>query len=399
MVRPARRIGYVEYAIREIDALARELERRGRSVIRLNIGDPVAYGFQPPRQLVDALARAVEEGCNGYSLSEGLPELREAIAERERRVNGVEIGAEDVVVTAGVSEAISMLMAALVDEGDEVLLPSPCYPVYVPYVKLYGGVPKFYRLAVEGGEWRLEDGLEKLVTPRTKVVVVINPHNPTGAVLEEGEVERLAEAAASVGAVVASDEIYDALVFEGRFRSTAAVAEDVPVIGLNGFSKRWLATGWRLGYMYFSSPGGELEEVKEAVVRLARTRLCAPTPAQRAAALALKQGEGFIEGVKREMKARRDFFAKLVGEVEGLELAKPQATFYAYPRLAVKGDWGDDLGFARGLLEEEGVAVVHGRGFYDYSSDRFRAVFLPPLEVLEDAVERIGRYISRHAAR
>ena len=399
MVHPARRISYVEYAIREIDALAHELERRGRRVIRLNIGDPVAYGFQPPRQLLEALARAVEEGFNGYSPSEGLPELREAVAERERSVNGVEIEAEDVVITAGVSEAISMLMAALIDEGDEVLLPSPCYPVYVPYVKLYGGVPKFYRLVEEGGSWRLEEGFEKLVTPRTKAIVVINPHNPTGSVLEESEVRRLVEAAASAGAVVVSDEIYDALVFEGRFRSTAAIVKSAPIIGLNGFSKRWLATGWRLGYMYFSNPGGELEEVKEAVVKLARTRLCAPTPAQRAAAEALKQGEGFVESVKEEMRRRRDLFAKLVGKVEGLELTKPQATFYAYPRLAAKGDWSDDLSFAKGLLEEEGVAVVHGRGFYDYSVNRFRAVFLPPPDVLEEAVERITRYISRHAAR
>jgi len=398
-VRPAGRISYVEYAIREIDALARELERRGRRVIRLNIGDPVAYGFQPPRQLLDALARAVEEGFNGYSPSEGLPELREAVAERERRANGVEVEAEDIVITAGVSEAINMLMAALIDEGDEVLLPSPCYPVYVPYVKLYGGVPRFYKLVEDGGSWKLEEGFEKLVTPRTKAIVVINPHNPTGSVLEESEVRRLVEAAASAGAVVVSDEIYDALVFEGRFRSTAAIVKSAPIIGLNGFSKRWLATGWRLGYMYFSNPGGELEEVKEAVVKLARTRLCAPTPAQKAAAEALKQGEGFVEIVKEEMRKRRNLFAKLVGEVEGLELAKPQATFYAYPRLAVKGDWSDDLSFAKGLLEEEGVAIVHGRGFYDYSCDRFRAVFLPPPDVLEEAVKRIGRYISRHAAR
>lgn len=397
-MRPARRISYVEYAIREIDALARELERRGRRVIRLNIGDPVAYGFQPPRQLLEALTRAVGEGFNGYSPSEGLPELREAVAERERRVNGVEIEAEDVVITTGVSEAIGMLMAALIDKGDGVLLPSPCYPVYVPYVKLYGGDPKFYRLVEDEGLWRLEEGFEKLVTPRTKAVVVINPHNPTGAVLEEDEVKRLAEAAASVGAVVVSDEIYDALVFEGGFRSTAAAAKSVPVIGLNGFSKRWLATGWRLGYMYFSSPGGELDEVEEAVVKLARTRLCAPTPAQKAAAEALKQGEGFVESVKEEMRRRRDLFAKLVGEVEGLALAKPQATFYAYPRLTVKGDWSDDFGFAKGLLEEEGVAVVHGRGFYDYGGDHFRAVFLPPPDVLEEAVERIARYISKHAA-
>lgn len=382
--------------MREVDALAQELERRGRRVIRLNIGDPVPYGFQPPEELRAALAEAVEEGYNFYSPSEGLWQLREAIAERERRVNSVQIGAEDVIVTQGVSEAISLLMTALIEEGDEVLLPSPCYPAYAIYARLYGGVPKFYRLAERQGAWRLADDVEGLVTERTKLVVVINPHNPTGAVLEEGEVRRLAEAALSVNAAIVSDEIYDALVFEGQFRSTASIVRDAPVIGLNGFSKRWLATGWRLGYMYFS-PSGELAEVKDAITRLARTRLCPPTPPQRAAASVLKRGEGFVEKLREEVKRRRDYFAKLVEQVDGLSLTRPAAAFYAYPRLTVNGDWGDDYGFARGLLLEEGVAVVHGGGFYDYRSDRFRAVFLPPPDVVAEAVEGIARFIKRHA--
>jgi len=396
VVRAARRAGYVEYAIREIDALARQLERSGRRVIRLNIGDPVAYGLQPPQELRRLLAQAVEEGYNFYSPSEGLWELREAIAERERRVWGVDVSPEDVLVTTGVSEGISMLMAALIDEGDEALLPSPCYPVYVPYVRLYGGVPKFYRVVEEDGVWRLGDDPAELVTPRTKAAVIINPHNPTGAVLSEGEVRKLVEAALSVGACMVSDEIYDELVLEGCYRSTAAVARDAPLIVLNGFSKRWLVTGWRLGYMYFRGPG--LEEVRDAVVKLARTRLCPPTPAQRAAALFLQWEEPFVRRLREEVRVRRDFFVKLVKEVPGLELAKPMGAFYAYPRLAVEGDWGDDYGFAKALLMEEGVAVVHGGGFYDYRRDRFRLVFLPPSEMMAEAVERMRSFIERHSS-
>jgi len=393
VVKPARRASHVEYAIRDVDALAQELERRGRRVIRLNIGDPVPYGLQPPAELRALLARAVEEGYNFYSPSEGLWELREAIARRESGLGGRSVDPQDVVVTAGVSEAISLLMAALVDEGDEVLLPSPCYPVYVPYVRLYGGVPRFYRLVEEGGEWRLGDDPSELVTERTKAVVIINPSNPTGAVLSEGEVRELADAARAVGACVVSDEIYDELVLEGPYRGAASVCGDGPLVVLNGFSKRWLVTGWRLGYMCFYGA----EELRDAVVRLARTRLSPPTPPQRAAALMMGRDGGFLEWLRGEVRKRRDHFLKLVGEVEGLELARPRATFYAYLRLTVRGAWGDDLGFARGLLEEEGVAVVHGGGFYDYRRDRFRVVFLPPPEVMEEAVERIARFIRRHA--
>lgn len=395
MIRPAGRVSYVEYAIREVEALARELERRGRKIIRLNIGDPVAYGLQPPEELRRLVAQAVEEGYNFYSPSEGLWELREAIAERERRVSGADVGPENVVVTAGVSEAISTLMAALVEEGSEVLLPSPCYPVYVPYVRLYGGTPKFYRLVEREGEWRVGDDVEQLVTPRTKAVVLINPHNPTGAVLSEREVRELVEAALSAGACVVSDEIYDELVLEGPYTSAARVAKDAPLIVLNGFSKRWLVTGWRLGYMYFHGP--DLEEVREAVIKLLRTRLCPPTPPQRAAALLLRSSGGAFEWLREEVRRRRDSFIELVRGVRGLELTRPRGAFYAYPRLTVRGSWSDDFGFAKRLLEEEGVAIVQGSGFYDYRSDRFRIVFLPPREVIEEAVGRIERFIERHA--
>jgi len=394
---PSSRVRELEYAIREIAALARELERKGRRVVYLNIGDPLRYGFSPPPILRRALAEAIEEGYNFYAPSEGLEEFRQAIAERERRTNGVEMEAEDVIVTQGVSEAISFIMAAMLEEGDEVLLPSPCYPVYVNYVRLHGGIPRFYMIVEEGGEWKIR--LENSpISPRTKIVVIINPHNPTGALLSREELASLIDAAREVGACIVSDEIYDRIVFEGDFYSTATLSDDVPVIGLNGFSKSYMVTGWRIGYMYFSDPEGRLTEVKEAIVKLARNRLSASTPAQKALAEVIRSGESFIEDLKREFKRRRDLLLDLMGEVEGAVLTAPRATFYAYPRLTVKGDWGDDLGFAKKLLMEEGVAVVHGTGFYDYRRDRFRLVFLPPPDVLGEAVEKIRAFIKRHAS-
>ena len=393
---PSSRVRGLEYAIREIAALARELEEKGRKVIYLNIGDPLRYGFSPPPILRRALAEAVEEGYNFYAPSEGLEEFRQAIAERERRANGVRMDADDVIVTQGVSEAINFIMAAMLEEGDEVLLPSPCYPVYVNYVRLYGGIPRFYKITPEEGEWRIR--LENSsISPKTKIVVIINPHNPTGALISREEVASLIDVARKVGACIISDEIYDRIVFEGNFYSTAVLSDDVPVIGLNGFSKSYMVTGWRIGYMYFSDPEGRLAEVKEAIVKLARNRLSAPTPAQRALTKVIRSGEGFIEDLKREFRRRRDLLISLLREVDGVELTAPRATFYAYPRLTVRGDWGDDLGFAKKLLIEEGVAVVHGAGFYDYRRDRFRLVFLPPPEVLSEAVDKIRVFIKRHA--
>ena len=298
----------------------------------------------------------------------------------------------DIVVTQGVSEAANFLMAAMMEKGDEVLLLSPCYPIYVNYAKFYGGVPRFYRLESCGNEWRINlDDIREKVSRKTRVIVLINPHNPTGALLGRGEIEEVLNMAGENGLCVVSDEI----VYEGIFHSTAALAGDVPVIGLNGFSKTYPVTGWRIGYMYFRDPEGRLDETREGVVRLARNRLSASTPAQRALAKALLLRKDFIEDLKAKLRARRDLLLKLVEAIEELELPRPKAAFYAYLTLKTRGDWRDDVDFTRKLLEEEFIAVVPGSGFYDYRKDRFRMVFLPPEEVLREAIERLNAFLRR----
>ncbi|HDM24037.1 MAG TPA: aminotransferase class I/II-fold pyridoxal phosphate-dependent enzyme, partial [Candidatus Bathyarchaeota archaeon] len=253
----AKRAFRVRYAIREILPYAEELERKGIKVIRLNIGDPVPYGFQPPEYFREALKKAVDEGFNGYAPSTGLDELKEEIAKKERKYNGVEIRdpRNDILITQGLSEAIFTVIAATAEEGDEVLLPGPAYPSYIAYTNFMGAKPVFYRNIEEEGWVPDLDDVRKKITDRTRLIVLINPNNPTGAVIREKYVKEMVNIAAEHEIPIVSDEIYDLIVFDGlKTPSAAAVAGEHPVIGFNGFSKVFLLTGWRLGYIYFYDP-------------------------------------------------------------------------------------------------------------------------------------------------
>jgi alanine-synthesizing transaminase len=220
-----------------------------------------------------AWTKAVEEGNNNYSPSEGLPELRQAVAEKERRVNGVNISAEDVMVTSGISEGIQMVIAALIDKGDEILLPGPSYPPYISYAKFFDGKPVTYETVEEKG-WQpnIED-LRGKISEKTRAIVIINPNNPCGALYGEKVVKQIIDLAGEHGLLVISDEIYDQITFTENFVSTAHLARDVPVVGLNGFCKVHLMTGWRLGYMYFYDPHGELNELKQCIEKEGRIRM------------------------------------------------------------------------------------------------------------------------------
>jgi len=391
------RIRVLEYMIREFVPLAKKLERKGRKILYLNIGDPLKYDFQTPEHIRQALKEAVDGGHNYYSGARGVDELLEAIAEKERRVNKVPITPDRVVVTTGVSEAINFVTAALVEEGDKVLLPSPTYPLYANFTKFYGGIPVFYELD-EKSKWapNLRD-LESKIDEKTKMLVVINPNNPTGAVCDRKNLIELLDLAAQHELIVISDEIYDRIVFEGEFHSTASLSKDTVVIGLNGFSKTYLMTGWRLGYLYIHDPVGEVgEEIYKAVLKLAMNRLCAPTPIQVAAAKALKGSQKHIEEFTHKVKKRRDAAMKIIEENEYLSAVKPQGAFYIFPKVNCKGDWKDDREFTRKLLMEEGVLIVPGSGFYAQDFNHFRTVILPPEDVLVKAFEKISNFIRKH---
>ena len=397
MFKATERTSSIEYAIRDVLVFAKKLERQGKKITYLNIGDPCKYDFDTPEYIKKALAEAVAEGNNWYAPSEGLPELRDAICEKEKEVNGVNIHAEDVIVTQGISEGIQMLMAAIVDFEDEILVPGPTYPPYMSYVKFFGGKAISYETVEERGWQPNIDDLKRKISSRTRALVIINPNNPTGALYDQNVVERIVDLAGEHNLLVISDEIYDRIVFKKGFVSAAHIAKDVPVVGMNGFSKTYLMTGWRLGYMYFHDPEGKLAELKECVAKETRIRLSANTPVQKAGAAALEGPQHHIREIVEKLQLRRDYAVKRLNHIDGISCAKPEGAFYVFPRVDGVGTrWKSDGDFARQLLEKTGVLIVHGSGFDEtYGSGHFRAVILPPIETLEAAFNHLEDFVEK----
>jgi alanine-synthesizing transaminase len=397
VVKATKRARTVEYAIRDVIAFAKKLEKEGRKIVYLNIGDPCKFDFDTPRHVKKALAKAVDEGDNWYAPSEGLPELREAITEKEWKINGVKIQANDVIVTQGISEGIQLLMAAIVEVGDEILVPGPTYSPYSSYVKFFGGKAVSYE-TVERNGWQPNiDDLRKKITAKTRAVLVINPNNPTGALYDEKVLKEILDWAGEHNLLVISDEIYDRIVFREGFVSMSHIAKDVPVVGMNGFSKTYLMTGWRLGYMYFHDSDGKLSELKECVEKETRVRLSANTPVQKAGVAALQGPQTHIEEMVSKLRKRRDYAWKRLNQIKGVSCAKPEGAFYVFPRVEDVGKlWKTDAEFARQLLEETGVLIVHGSGFDPtYGAGHFRSVILPPIETLEVAFDHLEEFVSK----
>jgi alanine-synthesizing transaminase len=398
-VKVTERVQTIEYAIRDVIVYAKQIAKTGKRIFYLNIGDPVAFDFDTPQHIKKALAKAVDEGANQYSPSEGLPELRQAISEKERRINNVEVSAENIIVTAGISEGIQMVMAALLDAGDEILMPGPTYPPYISYAKFFSGKPVTYE-TVESEGWQPNiDDLRSKISEKTRGIVIINPNNPCGALYEENVVRQMLDLAGEYGIPVLSDEIYDRIVYEKKFVSTASLAKDVPVVGLNGFSKVYLMTGWRLGYMYFSDSENRLEELKQCITKEARIRLCTNTPVQKAGVAALNGSQEHVKEMVEKLRERRDYAWKRINEIEGMSCAKPEAAFYVFPRVEGVGlKWKTDRDFALELLRKTGVLFVHGSGFDPiYGAGHVRGVFLPPVETLDQALNEVESFIEKNS--
>ena len=397
-VKATERVRTIEYAIRDIMVHAKQVAKTGKKTYYLNIGDPNAFDFDTPPHIKQALIEAVKEGANAYSPSEGLPELRQAISQKEKRVNSVEVSADNIIVTSGISEGIQMVMAALIDSGDEILLPGPTYPPYLSYARFFGGKPITYETVEENGWQPNVDDMRKKISKRTRAIAIINPNNPCGALYEQKVVTQVLDLAGEYDIPVLSDEIYDQLVFDKKFVSTAHLAKDVPVIGLNGFSKAYLMTGWRLGYVYFCSQEDRLQELKQCIEKEARIRLCANTPVQKAGVAALNGPQDHIKETVEKLRQRSSYAWKRLNKIEGVSCAKPEAAFYVFPRIhAVGSKWKTDLEFALDLLRETGVLFVHGSGFDPvYGAGHVRVVVLPPVETLEQACNEVERFMKNH---
>lgn len=384
----------IEYAIRDLIAHTKNL---GKEVLYLNIGDPVKSGFNTPRHVKDALFRAVESNANYYTDSEGLPLLREAIAKRENKVNSGELGKDDVIVTSGVSEGISMLMGSIVETGDEILVPGPSYQPYISYIKFFGGAPVEYKTDEANG-WKPDiDDLRLKISPKTKAILVISPNNPTGACYDESVLREIVSIALENDLLLISDEIYDEIVYETRTRSISSISAEAPIVGLNGFSKSSLMTGWRIGYIYFKSENDRLEEIKESVAKQARIRLCANTPVQMAAIAALEGPRDHVAKMVQELKQRRDYSLKRIASINRLHSEKPQGAFYLFPKVEnLEATWATDTEFVLDVLRTEAILLVPGSGFGKrYGSGHFRMVFLPPIDTLRLAFDRLEDFMSK----
>lgn len=394
-ISPSIRTANFRYAIRNVVIAADALKREGREVISLNIGDPQAFGFRPPAYVTEPVMKAIRDGFTGYASSAGLFEAREAVASYAT-ATGIETTVEDVVMTSGASEGADLVLTALLDPGDEVLLPAPGYPLYDAILHKLGAEPRYYRL-FEEYEWQPDpDEVRSLISPRTRAIVLINPSNPTGAIIPDETTDRMLKIAEENNLVVISDEVYRDLCFGTQPTPASVLAKDqrIPVITLESLSKTHMLSGWRIGWMRFTNPAA-MPRLIEAINRLASGRLCSPTPAQYAVRPALFEDDGFVAGFIDEIRARRDLAVRRVRAIEGISCSVPHAAFYLMVKVA-ELDGRSDEQFALNLLQETGVLVVHGSGFGTKPEEGyFRLVYLANETVLEQAFDGIAAVVGR----
>jgi aspartate/methionine/tyrosine aminotransferase len=395
-VKVSKRANSIEYAIRDVMENVEYAIKNGKKIFPLNIGDPVAFDFPTPAHIKQALIDAIKTEKNYYSPSEGIPELIQAIIEKEKKVNQISIPQGNVIITSGVSEGIQMVLSSLIEEGDEILVPGPAYPPYISYSKFWNGKPVTYQTLEEENWQPNTEDIRKKITEKTRAIVIINPNNPTGAVTKKKIVKEILEIAGEHNLTVISDEIYDQIRYVEDFESTSRIAKDIPIVGLNGFSKVYLMTGWRLGYVYFNDQNDELKELREAIEKEARIRICASTPVQLAGIAALNGPQNHIPEMVKKLRIRRDYSWKRLNEIEGLSCAKPEGAFYVFPKIHDVGlKWKTDAEFAVELLKNTGVLLVHGSGFDPiYGADHVRIVFLPQIAMLEQAFDKLEQFMK-----
>lgn len=394
----APRASNIEYAIRDVVVPATKLEDQGHTILKLNIGDPIAYpGLPTPQHMVDAYAAALHDGHNGYSPSYGLPSLRAAIAKDEQR-KGWPAQPEDVYVCHGVTEALQILFASVLCEGDKVLAPGPHYPPYMAYPQMYGASTVEYMLKPNDG-WRLDlDDIREKMDDSVRLLVLINPNNPCGSVANADEIAGVLDIARNYpNCIVVADEIYDGLDFTGEHVSVAKCSADVPVVSLNGVSKVYYAPGWRIGYMAIHDPSKRMLLVRDGIERMLRSRLCASTPAQLGYLAGLESDRSWMEGYAAKVVEQRDVCVNRIRSIDGLEVQSSGGAFYMFVKLTDEKWALDDKQFVLDLLHEEHVLVVHGSGFSpELGRGHFRIVYLPEVDVLNEAFDRIERFLIRH---
>ncbi|WP_312263756.1 pyridoxal phosphate-dependent aminotransferase [Rivihabitans pingtungensis] len=402
-IRKSKKLDNVCYDIRgPVLARAKQMEEDGQKIIKLNIGNLAAFGFDAPEEIQQDMIRNLPNSA-GYSDSKGIFAARKAIMHytQEKKIKGVTL--EDIYVGNGVSELIVMAMNALLDAGDEVLVPAPDYPLWTAAVSLSGGTPIHY-LCDEANDWLPDlDDMRAKITPNTKAIVIINPNNPTGALYPDATLQAIVAMAREHGLIVCADEVYDKVLYDDAVHtSIASLSEDVLTLTFNGLSKNYRSCGYRAGWLVVSGDKRRATDYIEGLNMLASMRLCANVPGQWAIQTALG-GYQSIDDLVAEggrMRRQRDLAHELISAIPGVSCVKPKATLYMFPRLdPAVYPITDDQEFISELLQEEKVLLVQGTGFNWPHPDHFRLVFLPHEDDLREAIGRVARFLEGYRRR
>lgn len=389
-IRTAQRVDRFSYAIRNIVAEAKKVEAAGTRVRYLNIGDPNQFGFLTPPHLIEAVSRAMRDGHNGYTASAGIVEAREAVAADFTR-RGVETDPDRVLITSGTSEGIELALTAIVDEGEDVLVPSPTYPLYTAVLAKIGAQPVYYRTDHTNGWLPDLDSIRRAITPKTRALVVIDPNNPTGAIYPDETRRALIAIAEEHGLMILADEVYGDLAYDGEVPPMAILDQDAPIISYSSLSKAYLAPGWRAGWMAVGRTP-RLDPALAAIKKLADGRLCSPGPMQYAVTAALTGDRSHQDVFRRELRVRAELTTERLNQIPGMSCVMPKGAFYAMPKMTLPPG-RTDKDYVLGLLRATGILVVYGSGFgTDPVDGFFRVVFLASPNELGEIYDAMASY-------
>lgn len=391
-IQSARRTKDIKYAIRDIVLLAEEVAKSGKEILYLNIGDPNVYDFETPKHVIESTYKAMLDNRNGYAPSSGIKSAVDAV-ERDGRAKGID-NILDIFVTTGASEAIEICLTALLNEGENCLMPTPGYPLYTAVrskLELYANP---YYLDEQNG-WQPDvDDIKSKINDKTKAIVLINPNNPTGSITKKETLEQIIDLALEHDLLIMADEIYDKLIFDDAdFVSIASLNKDVSCVTFSGLSKNYMAPGFRIGWGVASGRREIMSDYLEGVNKILRARLCANHPEQYAIAPALDGDHTHVKEALVKLERRREITMNKLASIDGISLVKPEGAFYAFPKIEA----ADDSHFCAELLKATGVLVVPGVGFGQKPAEsHFRIVILPQDDVLNKAFDRIGEFYDKY---
>ncbi|MBK7630843.1 MAG: aminotransferase class I/II-fold pyridoxal phosphate-dependent enzyme [Ignavibacteriales bacterium] len=390
---PAVRTNNITYAVRDIVILANQVAKTGKEMLYLNIGDPNLYDFVPPKHLVDATYQAMLKNLNGYAPSSGIKDAVDAI-EREAERKGI-TNVHDIFVTTGASEAIDICLTALVNDGENVLTPTPGYPLYTAISSKLQMMENPYYLDESNGWLPDIEDIKSKINDKTKAIVLINPNNPTGSLYTKENLQQIVDVALEHNLIIFADEIYDKLLFDGKKHiSIASLNKDVSCITFGGLSKNYMVPGFRIGWGIVSGRKEVLADYIEAINKILRARLSANHPEQYGIKPSLEGNQEHLVEAMAKLTKRRDLTVEMLNAIPGISCVKPEGAFYAFPKLEMKQP---DAHFVSELIKETGVVVVPGSGFGQVPGTKhFRVVFLPNEQILEKAYKAIGDFFVKY---